>query len=222
MGNSIARRNTMSSDKPENKNSTEKQASAVKKKTASKKTTDNSTQAILALKEGLISLQKQNDARMSEQENKLAELYKGLESAFIKIHQDTDERKIKSSSSFDQLSDTIIRSSDEMRKEYEEMERLQEKRLKAENQQYTHSITRTKIIAIPAIVLAFAGFIHMFYTVNVMEKAMSQMSKDMTYMRKDMSSLTHNISGMRQDMNVMTHNVAPAMNGMRRMMPWSP
>jgi len=213
----------MSSDTPENKNSPEKQAPAVKKKTASKKaSTDSSTQAILALKEGLISLQKQNDARMSEQENKLAELYQGLESTFKRIHQDTNERKTNNSSSFDSLSDTIIRSSEEMRKEYEEMERLQEKRLKAENQQYSHSITRTKIIAIPAIVLAFAGFIHMFYTVNVMEKAMSQMSKDMTYMRKDMSSLTHNISGMRQDMNVLTHNVAPAMNGMRRMMPWSP
>lgn len=206
----------------------EQKPSTVKKKTSTKKTSstaqaknDNSTQAILALKEGLVSLQQQNEARMSAQEHKLADLYQGLESAFSKIHQDTNTRDIQSTSSFDNLSSTIIRSSEEMRKEYEEMEKLQEKRRQAESQQYKHNITKTKMIAIPAIVLAFAGLIHMFYTVHVMEKAMTQMSQDMNGMRKDMGVLTTNISGMRRDMNIMTHNVAPAMNGMRRMMPWS-
>ena len=183
---------------------------------------DKSTQAIMELKEGFIALQQQNEARMSVQEDKLAELYKGLESAFSKIHQDSGKRSVQSDSSFDQLSSTIIRSSEEMRKEYEEMEKLQDKRIEAESQQYSHSITRTKIIAYPAIILAFAGFIHMFYTVNVMEKAMTQMSHDMTSMRQDMSVLSVNVAGMRQDINIMTHNVAPAMNGMRQMMPWAP
>ena len=208
-----------------------KKSSTAKKKSANKPAApaqnDNSTQAIIELKEGLISLQQQNEARMNVQENKLAELYKGLESTFSKIHQDTGKRSVASETSFDQLSDTIIRSSEEMRKEYEEMEKLQDKRRETENQKYSHSITKTKIIAFPAIVLAFAGLIHMFYTVNVMEKAMTQMSQDMTSMRADMSTLsvsvstmTNNISGMRHDMNIMTHNVAPAMNGMRQMMPW--
>jgi len=183
---------------------------------------DNSTKAIIELKEGLIALQQQNETRMNVQENKLAELYQGLESAFSKIHQDTGKRNIQSDSSFNLLSDTIIRSSEEMRKEYEEMEKLQDKRREAESQQYSHSITKTKIIAFPAMALAFAGLIHMFYTVNVMEKAMTQMSQDMTSMRKDVNILSGNISGMRHDMNIMTHNVAPAMNGMRQMMPWSP
>jgi len=217
-------------DKPEEK----KRSSA--KKSSSKKTSsitetdnDNSTQAILALKEGLINLHHQNDARMSAQEDRLADLYHNLEGAFKKIHLDTGKRQTHSDSTIDQLSTTIIRSSEEMRKEYEEMEKLQEKRLAAENLEYTHSIKRTKIIAIPAIILAFVALIYMFYTVNVMEKAMTQMSQDMTHMRHDMNVLTHNVStmsanigGMRQDMNVMTHNVAPAMSGMRRMMPWSP
>lgn len=184
-------------------------------------TTDKSTQAIMELKEGFTALQQQNEARMNVQENKLAELYKGLESAFNKIHQDAGKVNIQSNSSFDQLSSTIIRSSEEMRKEYEEMEKLQDKRIKAESQHYSHSITRTKIIAYPAIILAFAGFIHMFYTVNVMEKAMTQMSHDMTSMRQDMSLLSVSVAGMRQDINIMTHNVAPAMNGMRQMMPWA-
>ena len=210
----------------ENDKPVEKKSSPVKKKTSTKSTTqvqnDNSTKAIIELKEGLITLQQQNEARMSAQENKLAELYQGLENAFSKIQNDTGKRSVQSDSSFDQLSETIIRSSEEMRKEYEEMEKLQDKRRETESQQYSHSITRTKIIAYPAIILAFAGFIHMFYTVNVMEKAMTQMSKDMSSMRQDMNSLSGNISGMRHDMNVMTHNVAPAMQGMRQMMPWSP
>ena len=182
---------------------------------------NDSTNAIIELKEGLIALQQQNEARMSIQEDKLAELYLGLENAFSKIQQDADYRKRHSESSFDQLSDTIIRTSEEMRKEYEEMEKLQDKRIEAETQQYSHSITKTKIIAYPAIVLAFFGFIYMFYTVSVMEKAMTQISKDMSGMRRDVSTLSINVSGMRQDMNVLTHNVAPAMNGMRQMMPWS-
>ena len=71
-------------------------------------------------------------------------------------------------------------------------------------------------------IIAILAFIYMFYTVHVMEKAMTQMSQDMGGMRQDMNILTKNVSGMRQDINIMTHNVAPAMNGMRRMMPWSP
>ena len=210
-------------DKPvEKKSSTVKKKASVKKAgSTTQANNDNSTQAILALKEGLVSLQQQNEARMSAQEGKLADLYQGLESAFSKIHQDTNTRDSQSTSSIDQLSSTIIRSSEEMRKEYEEMEKLEETRRQTENQQYKHSITKTKIIAIPAIVLAFAGLIHMFYTVHVMEKAMTQMSQDMNGMRKDMSVLTTNVGGMRRDINIMTHNVAPAMNGMRRMMPWS-
>ena len=201
-----------------------KKSSPVKKKSATKSVTQNdiSTKAIIDLKEGLIALQQQNEARMSAQENKLAELYQGLENAFSKIQNDTGKRNVQSDTSIDQLSETIIRSSEEMRKEYEEMEKLQDKRIEAESQQYSHSITKTKIIAFPAIVLAFAGLIHMFYTVNVMEKAMTQMSRDMSGMRQDVNILSSNISGMRHDMNVMTHNVAPAMQGMRQMMPWSP
>lgn len=210
------------------KSAVEKGSPAIKKSTAQAQN-DNSTQAIMELKEGLIALQQQNETRMNAQENKLAGLYQGLENVFSKIHQDIGNRDIHSTSSLDQLSETIIRSSEEMRKEYEEMEKLQDKRREAESQQYSHSITRTKIIAFPAMVLAFAGLIHMFYTVNVMEKAMTRMSQDMSSMRQDMSTLSMNvstmsgnISGMRHDMNIMTRNVAPAMNGMRQMMPWSP
>lgn len=205
-------------------NPTEKKSS-----TKTKTKIDTSTQVITELKEGLLNLQKQNEERMSAQELKLATLYKGLESTFNKIQQDAGKRESQSSSTVNDLSSSIIRTSEEMRKEYEEMERLQEIRIKAENQEYTHSIKRTKFIAIPAFILGFVSIIYMFYTVHVMEKAMTQISQDMTYMRKDMRNMTTNVStmssnigGMRQDMNILTHNVSPAMSGMRRMMPWSP
>ena len=193
-----------------------------KAKDTSEPSKDTSTQAILSLTEGLTKLQQQNDARMQAQEDQLSKLYKNLDATISNIQTDTKKRESIHSSTYDDLSSTIIRSSEEMRKEYEEMEKLQEKRIAAENQQYTHSIKKTKIIAIPAMVLAFLAIIYMFYTVHVMEKAMTQISQDMAYMRKDMHVLTANVGGMRQDMNIMTHNVAPAMSGMRRMMPWAP
>ena len=117
----------------ENDNSAEKKSSPVKKKGATKSVTqiDISTKAIIDLKDGLITLQQQNEARMSAQENKLAELYQGLENAFSKIQNDTGKRNVQSDTSIDQLSETIIRSSEEMRKEYEEMEKLQDKRIEA-------------------------------------------------------------------------------------------
>lgn len=191
--------------------------------------TDIGVRAILELKDSLVALQQHNESRMSAQESKLAGLYEDLTNTFTKIRQDTDSRQHHHSATFDELSTTLIRSSEEMRKEYEELERLQEKRIAAESQQYSHSITRTKIVAIPAMILAFIALVYMFYTVNVMEKAMTQMSQDMSIMRQDMGVLTQNVSsmstnmaGMRYDMNIMTHNVAPAMHGMRQMMPWTP
>lgn len=111
---------------------------------------DNQNPAIdsHSFSEAIIQLQGQNEARMDAQEKHLARLYENLESVFAKIHQDTGKRDASNHSTFDELSSTIIRSSEEMRKEYEEMERLQEKRIAADRQQYNHSIKRTKIIAI--------------------------------------------------------------------------
>ena len=176
---------------------------------------DIAVQAVVELKEGLIALQHQNESRMSAQERKLAELYEDLEGAFSKIHHDTNHRDSQSRTHFDELSTTIIRSSEELRKEYEELERLQDKRIEAESQQYSHGLKRTKIIAVPAVILAFLALIYMFYTVHVMEKAMTQMSQDINNMRKDMTQLTRNVGAMRQDMTLLTRNVSANMGGMR-------
>lgn len=165
----------------------------------------------------------------SEQTQKLSSLMIGLEKTFQSIHSGTQSRDRSNTSSLDQVSQTIIRSSEELRKEYEEMERLQEKKLAAEKERHQHSFKVLKVIAVPAIILALLGIGHMFYTVTVMEKAMTAMSADMKAMRGSMGEMTTSVGGMnnnmqmmRQDMGVLTRNVAPAMSGMRQMMPWAP
>lgn len=172
----------------------------------------------------------------SEQTQKLGSLMIGLEKAFNSIHSGTQSRDKSNAFSLDQVSQTIIRSSEELRKEYEEMERLQEQKLAAEKERHQYSFNILKIIAVPAIILALLGIGYMFYTVTVMERAMTAMSTDMKAMRNSMGEMTTSVGGMngnvqsmsqemqgmRRDMGVLTHNVAPAMDGMRQMMPWAP
>lgn len=165
----------------------------------------------------------------SEQTQKLSSLMIGLEKTFHTIHTGTQSRDRSNSSSLEQLSQTIVRSSEELRKEYEELERLQEQKLAAEKERHQHSFNVLKVIAVPAMVLAVLGIGYMFYTVTVMERAMTAMSKDMNAMRSSMSEMTtsvggmnQNVQGMRRDMGVLTHYVAPTMDGMRQMMPWAP
>ena len=172
----------------------------------------------------------------SEQTQKLSSVMIGLEKAFNNIHTGTQSRDKNSSNSIDQVSQTIIRSSEEMRKEYEEMERLHLQQLEAEKERHEYSFNVLKVIAVPAMILAVLGIGYMFYTVTVMERAMTAMSADMNAMRGSMGEMTssvgsmnnnvenmsQNMQGMRRDMGVLTHNVAPAMDGMRQMMPWAP
>lgn len=179
----------------------------------------------------------------SEQTQKLGNLMSGLDKTFQNIHLGNQNRDDSNVSSLDKISQTIILSSEELRKEYEEMERLQEQKLVAEKEQHQHNFNILKVIAVPAIILAVFGIGYMFYTVTVMERAMTAMSGDMGAMRVSMAEMTTsvgemnssisnidnnvktmsgNMQGMRQDLNVLTRNVAPAMDGMRQMMPWSP
>ena len=165
----------------------------------------------------------------SEQTQKLSSLMIGLDKTFQSVQSGTQSRDQRSNASLDQVSQTIIRSSEQMRKEYEEMERLQEQKLAAEKERHQHSFNVLRVIAVPAVLLALLGIGYMFYTVTVMEKAMTAMSSDMKAMRGSMGEMTssvgdmnNNMQGMRRDMNVLTRNVAPAMDGMRQMMPWAP
>jgi hypothetical protein len=51
---------------------------------------------------------------------------------------------------------------------------------------------------------------------------MGNMSQDTASIDTNMQQLNGNMGRMSQDLNLLTHNVAPAMKGMRDVMPWSP
>ncbi len=252
------------SKKPVAAKPTVKKKSAPRKKAAAKKSAVSAadhTPDIHELKADLRQMEQQNRERAEAQDAKLGELMQGLEKTFGHIHKSSSEqtqklgslmiglektfnsihtgtqsRDKRNDSSLDQVSQTIIRSSEELRKEYEEMERLQEQKLAAEKERHEHSFNILKIIAVPAIILAVLGIGYMFYTVTVMERAMTAMSADMHAMRGSMGEMTssvgnmnsnvetmsQNMQGMRRDMGVLTYNVAPTMDGMRQMMPWAP
>ncbi len=84
---------------------------------------------------------------------------------------------------------------------------------------------------------------NMSVNMHLMQKDVGSMSANMTLLRQDVGSMSTNIGNMTQgivsidsnmkdlngnveqmakDLNVLTHNVAPAMKGMRNMMPWAP
>lgn len=224
-----------SQEQPETK---ETKKTAPRKKVATKKkAAGNSAETdVSEFQSAIRQMEQQNRERAEAQEAKFGHLMSGLDKAFQGIRSNNQERDQSNASSLDKLSQTIILSSEELRKEYEEMERLQEKKLVAEKEQHQYSFNMIKIIAVPAILLALLGIGYMFYTVSVMERAMTTMSKDMGAMRVSVGEMsTHvgsmsgsvqtmseNMQGMRQDLNILTRNVAPAMDGMRQMMPWSP
>jgi hypothetical protein len=51
---------------------------------------------------------------------------------------------------------------------------------------------------------------------------MGTMSTDTASINSNMQQLSGNMGRVSQDLNVLTHNVAPAMKGMRDVMPWAP
>lgn len=252
------------SDTNDSKSTDQAKAAAPKKKAATRKKASKKTSAKTAsdavepgsvepgaelvgeLKAGMIELQKQNNVRMAAQEEKLAQLLKGLEDTFKRMQGDSQNRDQANTSIFEKVSESIVLSSEESRKEFEELERLQVKRLEAERRAYDHSVAKARWMAIPGAILGVIAVIYMFHTVNVMEDALTSMSKDMALMRTDMRTMTASVGDMStqvaslpeisdkmnvmagqmgqmtRDVNVLTHNVSPAMAGVRQMMPWGP
>jgi hypothetical protein len=59
-------------------------------------------------------------------------------------------------------------------------------------------------------------------SVGSMSDDITSISQDTNSMGTNMERLNGNVGNMSTDLSVLTHNVAPAMKGMRNMMPWSP
>jgi len=217
---------------------------SVKKQSPVKSPIDqNIDNLLLELKQDRTSRDKQLDALVQEiregfeqygersvkQDREFEQLITSLGHAFTKLELAATQRDSRSDDVLAKLSDTIILEHKTIHEEVLQQEKLQERKLQTFEQEQSAQVRKTRILAFPGIILAILAFIYMFYTVHVMEVAMTSMSHDMANIRVAMENMsdntrliTANTGQMTRDINILTHNVSPAMTGMRQMMPWGP
>lgn len=198
---------------------------------------------------GFTNIYEDVDNRDIRRNQEITQLITGLEKAFAKVESASQQREGRSEELIAKLSESIILDHQQLHEEVEDQERLQDKKLQQLDKIQREQVRRTRLIAIPSVITAIFAVVYMFYTVHVMERAMTSISHDMkamtsisqdmkavTAISRDMkamrdsmetvstntSGMSNNMSSLRRDMGVMTNNVAPAMNGMRKMMSWMP
>ncbi|MDH5473486.1 MAG: hypothetical protein OEY61_11570 [Gammaproteobacteria bacterium] len=216
----------MTDKKPSEQDSTS--ADTPTKKTAPKKaakSTEKTSETLSSIQSVLNEMKNERESR----DVQLSQLFNGLDIAFNKVNTASSERENFSTQSINKLTESIMLEHETALKKLQEQEVLVDKKLGYLTELQQQQSVRNKWFAIPGIILGVFAVIYMFYLVNVIETAMTSMSKDMRYitasvntMSQDAHALNVNMGQMTRDMNVMTHNVAPAMNGMRNAMPWAP
>ena len=182
---------------------------------------------------------KQGEAHQKE----MTGLYQSLQTTFGKIKDDSVDNEALNLNIFKSLSDSMMKDHEQTLKEINGQAELQDKKIEHMSKMLEQRTGRNRLIAIPGVIIGIVGVIYMFYVVTVMESAMSNMSTNMHIMQKDVGSmsanmgdmtdgitsidanmqqLNGNVGHMAKDLNILTHNVAPAMKGMRNVMPWAP
>ncbi len=182
---------------------------------------------------------KQGEAHQKE----MTALYQSLQDTFGKIKEGSVENEEQNLNIFKSLSDSMMKDHEQTLKEINGQADLQDKKIEHMSKMLEQRTGRNRLIAIPGVIIGIVGVLYMFYVVTIMESAMSNMSVNMHHMQKDVGSMSGNMGDMTQgiisidsnmqqlngnvghmakDLNVLTHNVAPAMKGMRNVMPWAP
>ena len=202
------------------------------------------------IRQGFEAVQKDADKRETKHHELLSGLMTGLDKEFSRSKDGNLKRDQRNDEILSKLSDSILLDHKLIHEQVQEQEVLQEKKIKHLNNLQDQRARSTRLIAIPGIAVAVFAAFYMFYTVNVMENAMTSMSADMKDMKASVASMTTtmvvmsddtssmatnmgtmsedtrsikgNLNHVAQDMNVMSRNVSPTMAGMRTMMPWSP
>ncbi len=195
------------------------------------------------VREGFSILSNSSNRQGEEHQKEMTGLYQSLHSTFGRIKDDSVESEGLNLNIFKSLSDSIKNDHEQTLKEINEQGKLQDKKIGHMAKMLEQRTIRNRWIAIPGVIIAIVGVFYMFYVVSIMESAMSNMSANMHLMQKDVGSMSANMGDMTQgitsidsnmkelngnvgqiakDLNVLTHNVAPAMKGMRNMMPWAP
>jgi len=198
---------------------------------------------IKEVRDGFNTLTDKSGQQGTEREKEMTGLYQSLKNVFGKIKDNNVEKEELNLNIFKSLSDSMSKGHDHTLIEIQEQGKLQDKKIELMTTMLEQRTKRNRWIAIPGVILAVTGIFYMFYVVNVMESAMTSMSQDMhliqmsvgdmsgkiatisqdtTAMNRNIQQLNGNILQVSRDLNVMTRNVAPAMQGMRNMMPWSP
>jgi len=164
-------------------------------------------------------------------DKQLSQLFDGLNNAFERVGSINDKRDDYSVDSIKHLTESIMLDHEATMKEVQEQEALTDKKIDYLEQIHQRQITRNKWIAIPGSIMAIVAVTYMFYVVTIMEGAMSSMSNDMQHITGSVNNMSSRMNTISEDtralnvhtgqMNhVMNRNVAPAMNGMRNIMPW--
>ena len=182
---------------------------------------------------------KQGEAHQKE----MTGLYQSLQSTFGQIKDDSIDNEALNLNVFKSLSDSMMKDHEQTLKEISGQAELQDKKIEHMSKMLEQRTGRNRLIAIPGVIIGIIGVLYMFYVVTIMESAMSNMSVNMHHMQKDVGSMSGNMGDMTQgitsidsnmqqlngnvghmakDLNILTHNVAPAMKGMRNVMPWAP
>ena len=198
---------------------------------------------IKEVREGFSTLSDKSSKQGEEHEKEMTGLYQSLKNAFGTIKDSSIQQEQHNLDIFKRLSDSIMMDHKQSLKEVHEQEKLQDKKLQNLAMVQKKRTGQNRLIAIPGVIIAIIGVIYMFHVVNVMETAMTSMSQDThsiqlsvgnmserintisqdtNAMSTNLQQLNGNMYQMSKDMNVLTHNVAPAMQGMRDVMPWAP
>lgn len=188
------------------------------------------------IRSGFQTMSDYSMVRHKERSEEFSELVSGIEKAFKRVESDADSRDAGMSQALQRLSETILLDHKNTQKEVHEHEKLQDKKLNLMGKAQEQQNRRTRLFAIPATILAVFAVFYMFYMVTVMEQAITSMSQDvqamrgtmaeitseMQIMRQDTRAMSTNMGHMTQEMSHMNRSVAPAMQGIRRTIPWSP
>lgn len=209
-----------------------------------RETRDKQLSALIQeVRDGFSTLSEKTNEQAREHDKEMTTLYQSLHNAFGKIKDGNSKSEERNLSIYKSLSDSIMMDHEQTLKEVHEQEKLQDKKLKNMDKVQQQRTSRNRLIAVPGVIIAIIGIFYMFYVVSIMEIAMTSMSQDMhkvqlsvgnmsdkidtisqdtTAMNSNIRQLNINTNQMSRDLNVMTNNVAPAMKGMRDVMPWAP
>ena len=192
---------------------------------------------------GFDTLSDKTNEQSKQHEKEMTGLYQSLQNTFGNIKDNSNKSEDRNLTIFKSLSDSIMKDHEQTLMEVHEQEKLQDMKIKHIDKIQQQRSGRNRLIAIPGMVIAIISILYMFNVVNIMESAMTSISQDMhkiqlsvggmtekvetisletSNMNSNMQQLNGNMNQMSKDLNVMTNNVAPAMKGMRNVMPWAP